>query len=71
MNTKDIKLMLKKLTSTKVHEVSTEAAVKTVNICGQDLPEVMDLSINYAYKDSGRQLMILDFRAPVSLAAIY
>ena len=70
MDTKDIKLMLEKLTSTKVHEVSTEAAVKTVNLCGQDLPEEMELSINYAYKDSGRQLMILDCGAPVSLAGI-
>ena len=30
----------------------------------------MELSINYAYKDSGRQLMILDCRALVSLAGI-
>ena len=47
-------MMLEKLSSTKVHEVSTETALKTVNLCGQDLPEEMDLSISYAYKDSGR-----------------
>ena len=54
VDTKDIKLMLEKLNSTKVHEVKTEAAFKTVNLFGQDLPEAMELSINYAYKDSGR-----------------
>ena len=70
VDTKDIKLMLEKLSSTKVHEVSTETALKTVNLCGQDLPEALELSINYAYKDSGRQLMILDCGAPVSLAGI-
>ena len=41
-----------------------------MNLCGQDLPEEMELSINHAYKDSGRQLMILDCGAPVSLAGI-
>ena len=68
-DTKDVKSILEKLDK-KVLAISTEAAVKTVNLCGQDLPEAMKLSINYAYKDSGRQLMILDCGAPVSLARI-
>ena len=55
----------------KVHKVSThETSVKSVNLCGQDIPEEMDLSIKYTYKDSGRQLMILDCGASVSLAEI-
>ena len=63
--------MLEKLSTTKVHEVSTQdTTVKTVNLCGQDIAEEMELSINYTYKDSGRQLMILDCGAPVSLAGI-
>ena len=63
--------MLEKLSSTKVHEVSTQDTnVKSINLCGQDIAEEMELSINYAYKDSGRQLMILDCGAPVSLAGI-
>ena len=63
--------MLEKLSSTKFHEVSTQdTTIKTVNLCGKDLPEEMELSINYTYKDSGRQLMILDCGAPVSLAEI-
>ena len=63
--------MLEKLSSTRVHEVLTQdTALKIVNLCGQDLPEEMELSINYAYKDSGRILMILDCGAPVSLAGI-
>ena len=56
---------------TKVHEVSTQdTSVKTVNFCNQDIAEEMELNINYTYKDSGRQLMILDCGAPVSLAGI-
>ena len=65
-----VKKMLEKLSSTKISEVSTDTTLKTVNLCGQDLPEELELSINYAYKDSGRQLMILDCGAPVSLAGI-
>ena len=68
--TKDIKKMLEKLSTTKVHEVSTNTALIAVNLCGQALPEVTELSINYTYKDSGRQLMILDCGAPVSLVGI-
>ena len=62
--------MLEKQSLTSIHKVLTDAALKTVNLCGQDLPEELELSINYAYKDSGRQLMILDCGAPVSLAGI-
>ena len=59
------------MSTTKVHEVSTQdTSVKTVNLCGQDIAEEIELSINYTYKDSGRQLMILDCGAPVSLAGI-
>ena len=55
----------------KVHEVSShETSVKLVNLCNQDILEEVELSINYTYKDSGRQLMILDCGAPVSLAGI-
>ena len=63
--------MLEKLSSTKVHEVLTQdTTVKSVNLWGQDVAEEMELIINFAYKDSGRQLMILDCRALVSLAGI-
>ena len=59
--------MLKKLSTKKVYKVSTqETSVKSVNLCGQDITEEMELTINYTYKDSGRQLMILDCGAPVS-----
>ena len=52
----------------KIHEVSTEEAYATsVNLCSK---EVIEMTINYSYKDSGRQLMILDLGAPVSLAGI-
>ena len=66
--------MLEKLDAKKIHEVSTKDSSPTsVNLCGQvgggDIEE-MEMTINYAYKDSGRQLMILDLGAPVSLARI-
>ena len=63
--------MLEKLSTKKVHEVSTqETSVKSVNLCGQDIAKEMEMTINYTYKDSGGQLMILDCGAPVSLAGI-
>ena len=34
---KEVKKMLEKLSSTKIHEVSTDTTLKTENLCGQDL----------------------------------
>ena len=65
---KEVKKMLERPNSSKIHEVSTFTTLKSVNLCGQDLPEEVELSMNYAYKDSGRQLMILDCGARVYLA---
>ena len=53
--------MLEKLSTTKVYEVSTqETSVKSVNLCGQDIAAEIELTINYTYKDSGRELIIFD-----------
>ena len=61
--------MLKEMHTKKIHEVSmNEPSTKSVNLCSQELPEEAEMSINYTYKDFGRQLMILDCGAPVSLA---
>ena len=58
----------------RIHEVSIqESSPTSVNLCGQDGGgdiEEMEMTIYYTYKDSGRQLMILDLGAPVSLAGI-
>ena len=63
--------MLKEMHTKKVHEVSmNETSAKSINLCNEELHEEMQLSINYTYKDSRRQLMILDCGAPVSLAGI-
>ena len=63
--------MLGKLDMKRIHEVSTqESSAKSVNLCDHDVVEEMEMTINYTYKDSGRQLMILNLRAPVSLAGI-
>ena len=66
----EIKKMLEELKTKRVHEVSGESTA--VNLCSQELEvaEEMEMTINYTYKDSGRQLMILDIGAPVSLAGI-
>ena len=42
---KEVKKMLEKMSSTKIHEVSTDTTLKTVNLCGQDLPEKMLIRI--------------------------
>ena len=58
--------MLEKLDPKRIHEVSTqESSAKSVNLCGQDIFQKMEMTINYTYKNSGRQLMILDLGAPV------
>ena len=38
-----------------------------VNLC-ESVKEVQEMLINYTYKDLGRQMMILDLGAPVSIA---
>ena len=61
--------MLEEMKTKKIHEVTSESPT-TINLCSQepDVAEGMELVINYSYKDSRRQLMILDIGAPVSLA---
>ena len=67
----EIKKMLKEMNTKRVHEVSvTDTLAKSVNLCSQELLEEVELIMNYTYKDSGRQLMIFDCGAPVSLAGI-
>ena len=41
----------------------------SVNLC-QEVSVGEDLTINYTYTDTGRQLMILDIGAPVSISGI-
>ena len=63
--------MLEKLDTKRIHKVSTqESSAASVNLCSQDVVEDREMTINYTYKDSGRQIMILDLLAPVSLAGI-
>ena len=40
-----------------------------VNLCGQVEVE-KEMVINYTYTDMGRQMMILDLRAPVSIIGV-
>ena len=62
--------MLEKMETKKFHEVSAESSTTAINLCSQEVVEEMEMTINYTYKDSGRQLIILDLGAPVSLAGI-
>ena len=49
---------------TNVNEVTTN-----VQLC-EEMIEGEEMVINYTYKDLGRQVMVLDIGAPVSLAGI-
>ena len=63
--------MLEKLDTKMIQEVSTqESSAASINLRRQDVVEEMEMTINYTYKDSGQQLMILDLGAPVTLAEI-
>ena len=63
--------MLEKLDTKRIHKVSTqESSATSVNLCSQDVVEEMEMMINYTYTESGKQLMILNIGAPVSLAGI-
>ena len=62
--------MLEKMETKKIHEVSTESSAMAINLCSQEVVEEMEIAINYTYKNSGRQIVILDLGAPVSLAGI-
>ena len=59
-----------KVKVTRVNEVSTEVPPAAINLCNQEVVMGEDMRINYTYTDFGRQMMILDIRAPVSLAGI-
>ena len=54
----------------RVNEVSTEVTPAAINLCNQEVVMGEDMRINYTYTDFGRQMMILDIGAPVSLAGI-
>ena len=65
------KQLLEKLEAKRVHEVSIEDSSATaINLCSQELAMAKEMMINYTYTESGKQLMILDIGAPVSLAGI-
>ena len=51
----------------KTANVNEVTATANVNLC-EELVEGEEMVINYTYTDLGRQLMILDIGAPVSLA---
>ena len=61
---KDIKEILLKKVDIKLIETKPDAGA--VNLC-EESKEVM---INYTYTDLGRQMMILDIEAPLSLAGM-
>ena len=61
------KMILEKLDVKIVDKVPDPPAV--VNLC-EKVSIGEDLMINYTYKDMGRQMMILDIGAPVSIAGV-
>ena len=65
------KLLTEKVEVKRVNEFTTEVTPATaVNLWNHDIGMGEELQINYTYTDLGRQLMILDLGAPVSLARV-
>ena len=54
----------------KIVETKPEAAA--VNLCeeAKDIEVAIEVMVNYTYTDLGRQMMILDIGAPLSLAGV-
>ena len=53
----EIKKILERLDTKKIHEVSTkESSATSIYLCSQDVVEgeKIEMMINYTYKDSGR-----------------
>lgn len=64
-------LITKKADVNRVNEVTKEITPATaINLCNQDVVMGEEKKINYTYTDFGRQMMILDIGAPVSLAGV-
>ena len=66
---REIKELLLKI-DVKIVETKPEAAV--VNLCeeAKDIEVAKEVVVNYTYTDLGRQMMILDIGAPLSLAGV-
>ena len=62
----EIKKMIKEKLDVKLVEKVPDTEV---NLCGQ-VEDEKEMGINYTYTDMGRQMMILDLRAPVSIAGV-
>ena len=63
---------MEKIDVKHVNKVSTEGPpVTAINLCNQEVVMGEDMQINYTYTDFGRQMMVLDIRAPVSLIDIW
>ena len=58
---------MEKLDVEKVFKVTDPPA--SVNLC-EEVAAGEELAINYTYTDMGRQMMILDIGAPISIAGV-
>ena len=63
------KMITEKLEAKRVNEVSMGTPT-SVNLCDQEVIMGDEMTINYTYTDLGKQMMILDLGAPVSIAGI-
>ena len=65
------KLIIEKLDVKKVNEVIAEApATATLNLCEEEVVLKEEMVINHSYINPGRQMMILNIGALVSIAGI-
>ena len=63
-------MITKKIDVKHVNEVSTDVSLTVVNLYNQEVVMGDEMTINYPYTEFGKQMMILDIRATVSLAGI-
>ena len=60
--------MIQEKLNVKIVDKITDSA-NTVNLC-EEVEVGEEMMINYTYTDMGRQMMILDLGAPVSIAGV-
>ena len=63
-------MIAEKLNVTRINEVLTEVSPTAINLCNQEIAMAEEMQINYTYTESGKQMMILDIGASVSLTGI-
>ena len=63
-------MIVKKLDVKWINDVLMGVSSTAIDLCNQEIAMAEEMQINYTYTELGKQMMILDIGAPVSLAGI-